>query len=406
MTRLMRQALVVIYEARFPTGPTWASGPLVLHHRQVRSTAEARSEYFSAKSARVLYGSEERPNRWHDSSRQTIGDFEIMGVEALRTADQPDACGLVAIHIRPRQCLPIELLRTLAGRRGTLPLEFDPEKLLDGQAVITPGSRPYTVAFVTPAKSGLPRLYRQIRYRRWPLAHQWLWSLASRTSLADYPPDPKNLEPTDSEVIRLSGDWHAVVLRDGMGVVGVRADQGRDDTFFGYAELYLRTIYLDAIMLGLLQKQGLTLLEERMVTALDSSAAATMAKLEQEVSSFRHRLWAQHLAPNGAPNRLLTAFQQQHALRERFDQILTEISDFNRLTRDDENRHINGAVVVFTLVTVPAGIALALLQVMETDQPWLIAAVVLACLGLTVLLLSTRSARVAFRALRNRFTLR
>jgi hypothetical protein len=62
-------------------------------------------------------------------------------------------------------------------------------------------------------------------------------------------------------------------------------------------------------------------------------------------------------------------------LRERFDQILTEISDFNRLT----------------LVTVPAGIALALLQVMETDQPWLIAAVVLACLGLTVLLLSTRS---------------
>jgi len=39
------------------------------------------------------------------------------------------------------------------------------------------------------------------------------------TSLADYPPDPKNLEPADSEVIRLSGDRHAVVLRDGMGVV-------------------------------------------------------------------------------------------------------------------------------------------------------------------------------------------
>ncbi|MEV4105918.1 hypothetical protein AB0J42_37270 [Nonomuraea sp. NPDC049649] len=406
MTRLMRQALVVIYEARFPASPTWASGPLVLHHRQLRSTAEARSEYYSAKAARVLYGSEERPNRWHDSSHQLVGGIEIIGVEALRSSDQPDASGLVAVHLRPRRGLPIELLRTLAGRRGALPLGFGPEKLLDGQAVIRPGSRPFTVAFVTPARSGLPRLYRQVRYRRWPLAHQWLWALASRTNLDDYPPDPKNLEPTESEIIRLSGDWHAVVLRDGMGVVGVRADQGRDDPFFGYAELYLRSIYLDAVLLGLLQKQGLTELEERLATALDSSVAATMASLEQEVSSFRHRLWAQHLTPHGAPNRLLTAFQQQHALRERFDQILTEISDFNRLTRDDENRHVNSAVVVFTLVTVPAGIALALLQVMETDQPWLIVAVALACLGLTVFLLSTRSARVAFRALRNRFTLR
>jgi hypothetical protein len=401
----MRQALVVIYEARFPARPTWAAGPLVLRHQQIRSTAEARSEYFSAKAARVLYGDAERPNRWHDPSRQIIGDLEVTAVEALRTTDQPDACGLVAIHMRARSGTPIELLRTLAGRRGASACDFDPQKLVDGQALIEPG-RPFTVSFVTPVRQGLPRLYRQIRYRRWPLVHQWLWALASRTSLADYPPDPKNLEPADDEVIRLSSDWHAVVLRDGMGVVGIRADQGRDDPFFGYAELYLRSIYLDAILLGVLQKQGLTRLEERLATALDASVSATMATLEQEVSSFRHRLWAQHLTPHGIPNHLLTAYQKQHALRERFEQILTEISDFNRLTRDDESRRVNGAVVVFTLVTVPAGIALALLQVLETSEPWLFVAVGVACLGLTVLLLSTRSARVAFRALRNRFTIR
>ena len=100
------------------------------------------------------------------------------------------------------------------------------------------------------------------------------------------------------------------------------------------------------------------------------------------------------------------AYQTQHALRERFEQILTEISDFNRLTRDDESRTVNGAVVVFTLVTVPAGIALALLQVLETTSPWLLAAVGAACVGLTALLLRTRSARVALRALRHRFTIR
>lgn len=402
----MRQAIVVIYEARFPTTPTWTAGPLILRHDRVSSTVEARGGYFSAKAARVLYGDIEHPTRWHDSSRRTVADMEITGIEALRTSDQPDACGLVAIHIRPCRGLPIEPLRSLAGRRGALPPSFDPQKLVDGQAEIEPDRRPFTVSFVTPARQGLPRLYRQARYWRWPPTHQWLWALASRTNVDDYPPDPKNLEPADSDVIRLSSDWHAVVLRDGMGVVGVRADQGRGDPFFGYAELYLRTIYLDAILLGLLQKQGLTQLEERLTAAFDTSMSAAMARLEQDVSSFRHRLWAQHLTPHGTPNRLLVAYQGQHSLRERFDQILTEISDYNRLARDDDNRHVNSAAVVVTLVTVPAGIALALLQVMETDDPWLIAAVAVACLGLTVFLLSTRSARVAFRSLRNRFTVR
>lgn len=232
--------------------------------------------------------------------------------------------------------------------------------------------------------------------------------VAVGSGLPDQPgrlsPDPKNLEPANNEIIRLSSDWHAVVLRDGMGVIGLRTDQGRDDPFFGYAELYLRSIYLDAVLLGMLQKQELTRLEERMAGALDSSLAATMAKLEREVSSFRHRLWAQHMTPHGIPNRLLSAYQRQHALRERFEQLLTEIGDFNRLTRDDENRHVNSAVVVFTLITVPAGIALALLQVLETDEPWLLTTVAVTCVALTALLLRTRSARTALRALRRRFT--
>ncbi|ACZ85383.1 hypothetical protein [Streptosporangium roseum] len=310
----------------------------------------------------------------------------------------------MAIHLWPRRETPIALLRALAGRKDTPPADFDPQELVNGQAKIEPGVRPFTVSFVTPARQGLPRLYRQTRYLRWSPVHQWLWALASRTSLADYPPDPQNLKPTGNEIIRLSSDWHAVVLRDGMGVVGIRPDRGRDGAFFGYAELYLRSIYLDVILLGMLQKQGLTRLEGRMAAALDSSLSATMAELEREVSSFRHRLWAQHLTPHGTPNRLLAAYQCQHALRERFEQILTEINDFNRRTREDENRHVNSAVVVFTLVTVPSGIALALLQVLETNEPWLFAAVAVACAALIALLLRTSSARVAFRALRRRFT--
>ncbi|MDP4505860.1 hypothetical protein [Nonomuraea turcica] len=403
MTRLARRIIIVVYEARFPSAPAWEPGPLVLRHGQVRSTAEARSEYYSAKAARVLYGDEAYPRRWHDASHRVIGDVAVTGVEALRVTDEPDACGLVAIHVRLMRGAPIALLRALAGRRNAPLTDFDPQELVGGQAKIEPGARPFTVSFVTSAGSGLPRLYRQPRYWRWAPACQWLWSLASRSSLLDYPPDPKNLEPADSEILRLSSDWHAVVLRDGMGVTGVRPDQGQNDPFFGYAELYLRSIYLDAVLLGMLQKQGLTHLEERMAAALDSSLSTTMAELEREVSSFRHQLWAQHLTPHGTPNRLLTAYQRQHVLRERFEQILTEINDFNRLSREDENRQVNSAVVVFTLVTVPAGIALALLQVMETNEPWLFVTVGGVSAVLIALLLRTRSARVAFKALRRRF---
>ncbi|MEV6862452.1 hypothetical protein AB0M44_15825 [Streptosporangium subroseum] len=206
MTRLARQALVVVYEARSPAAPIWAPGPLILRHRQVRSTAEARGEYYSVKAARVLYGDATHPRRWHDASHRVVGDVEITGVEALRVTDEPDAYGLVAIHLRPRRGTPIALLRALARRRDAPPADFDPQELIDGQAKIEPGGRPFTVSFVTPIKQGLPRLYRQPRYWRWAPALQWLWALASRTSLADYPPDPQNLEPANDEIIRLSSD--------------------------------------------------------------------------------------------------------------------------------------------------------------------------------------------------------
>ncbi|MEU9886361.1 hypothetical protein [Sphaerisporangium sp. NPDC051011] len=403
MSRLERQVLIAVYPARFPATPTWESGPLILQHGHVRSTAEARSQYYSAKAARILYGDAEHPQRWHDTTCRVVGDVEVTGVEALQ-ARFPDARGLVAIHLRPRTGTLIPLLRGLAGRRGAPPIGFDPQVILDGQAVIELDARPFTVSFVTATRQGLPRLYLQPRYWRWTSTNQWLWSLGSRSTFADYPPDPRNLEPRDDEVIRLSSDWHAVVLRDGMAIVGIRPDHGPQDPFFGYAEVYLRSIYLDAILLGLLQQQVITSLEERAVAALDSPLKTAMPDLERQVNIFRRHLWAQHLTPHGVPNRLLSAYQRQHMLAGRYEQIISDISDFNRLIREEESRYVNSAIVVFTLVTVPAGIALALLQVIETDNPWLYATVAIACVVLIGLLLSTRSARTALQALRRRFT--
>jgi hypothetical protein len=63
---------------------------------------------------------------------------------------------------------------------------------------------------------------------------------------------------------------------------------------------------------------------------------------------------ASSAAGSGVPSQLLGAYQRQHRLRDRFDQVLMEISDFNRLNRETEKRYVNNALVLFTLITVPA----------------------------------------------------
>jgi hypothetical protein len=82
--------------------------------------------------------------------------------------------------------------------------------------------------------------------------------------------------------------------------------------------------------------------------------------------------------------------------------VLTEIGDFNRLTRDDENRYVNNALVLFTLITVPASLALALLQALGSHSPWIFGIVLAACVVFTAALLTTRTARVVLRSIRQR----
>jgi hypothetical protein len=130
-----------------------------------------------------------------------------------------------------------------------------------------------------------------------------------------------------------------------------------------------------------------------------------MNKLERQVTLFRHQLWWQHLSTHGVPNHILDAFHRQHRLPESFEQVLAEISDFGRLARDDEARHVNNALLLFTLITVPAGIALALLQVLGSKDPWLFTTVLAVSAVLTGLLLLTRPARLVLRSIYRRFNL-
>jgi hypothetical protein len=401
MTRPARQAIVAIYRAIFPSAPDWPEGPLPLSHEGIHADTASRSTYYPPRTTRVLYGTPGHPRRWHKAMHHQVGDLLIIGIEALRLHEKPDAEGLIMVHLQARNPDALTVVRTLAGRDTTHLREYDPHRLLEGQIHLS-SAAPFTITFITPQGRRLPRLYPRVRYAVWPVADQWLWALASRTNYADHPPDTRNPGRPEEERIRLSADWCGMVLRDGMALVGTRPDQGRTDPFYNHARLYSHTLYLDAIVLALLQLQGINELEDALAVAINGSTA--MNELERQITLFRHELWWQHLSTHGVPNQILGAFHRQHRLPERFEQVLAEINDFNRLARDDETRHVNNALVLFTVVTVPAGIALALLQVIGSKDPWLFTTVLATCAIVTGLLLLTRPARLGLRSIRRRLT--
>lgn len=409
MTRPDRAVIVAIYQATFPRTPEWPEGPLPIRHGDVQADTANRAGYYPPRTARLLYGSAGRPRRWHKPLTTQAGDVELMGLEAVRLRDEPGASGLIAVHLRTTRERALDVVRALARRDGSLTAGFDPSQLVDGHAIVA-AAVPYTLSFVTRQRRRFPRLYRHPKYMRWPNIDQWLWALASRTNGTDYPPDPhrlptsRGLDRSDVECIPISADWCGVVLRDGLALIGRRADKGPSDPFYNRAELNARSIYLDALLIGILQLHGISELEDALAAALDHPPGSSLIDLEHRVTEFRHELWWQHLSAHGVANQLLGAYQRQHRLRDRFDQVLTEISDFNRLHREHEKRYVNNALVLFTLITVPVSLALALLQALGSHSPWTFGIVLVSSVVLTAALLMTRTSRVVLRSIRKRLS--
>jgi hypothetical protein len=203
--------------------------------------------------------------------------------------------------------------------------------------------------------------------------------------------------------LRLSADWQALVLRDGAAFVGTRADRGDGDAFFGHAELFVRTIYLDTLLLGALQDYAITGLEEQLGVALDDPRPhVSMAALEEDLTRFRQRLWWLHITSHGAGNDLLSAYQDQHRLGQRYAHINSAITEFNHSAREDTGQNVQATVGLLTLVTIPATVVFAALQVVGVKSPLGIAASIVVVGLATAGLMLTRPARLVLRSTRQR----
>jgi hypothetical protein len=403
--------LAVVVPVRLTAPPTWPTGPIPFDLGSRRTDAETRQTYFTPAAARALYGTPERPCRWHRFADVQHESLHLRGIELLRTATgrHPDHA-LAVLHFDVAGPALLETLRAIGHRGPAAPDPLDgplsPAALLDGVAeprgATAPFAiaRPYTVAFLTPDAHHTPALRQESRLPE--SADRWLWSLASRSTDSDFPTPVEQWSERTGHALRISADWSALVLRHGAAFLGHRADLG-DGDFYAFAQLHCRTVYLDALLLGTVQRDHIDELTDGLSGIFDGPGLARrVAAIERHIAAFRSTYWRQHLTAHGPANELLLSFQAQYRLPERFSEILAEAADYARLVQTQESQQIAGALGVLTILGLPVGTALSVLQLLGAKGAAAVVTALVAALAATALVLTTRYGRLVLSSLRGR----
>lgn len=404
-----RQRFAVVVPVAAEADPPWAAGPLPYRVGGRTADADGRRGLFTPAAARALY-----EGRWHTWASAVEGPLRLEGMELLRLATARAPHGALAVlHFTVEPGVPVlPLLRAMShrrqvGRGDPLSGALAPAELLRGVADTTAGpgpfalSRPYSVVFVAPgADMGELALRDPVSGELPAGADGFLRSLASRSSPEDLPAAPETLPELRANVWRISADWSALVLRQGAAFLGHRPDTGAGD-FYDFAEQNARTVYLDALLLGIAQGVHIDELTDDLSAVFEGPGLARrVADLEQRIARFRSTYWRQHLAAHGPANDLLVVYQAKHRLPERFEQILAEAADHARLVQTQESQQIAGALGVLTVLGLPLGTALSVLQVLGDSDPWHLLAALAAALAATAAALTTRYGRLVLSSLR------
>lgn len=404
-----RQRFSAVLPVALAADPPWAAGPLPYPNAGRTADAAGRRGLFTPAAGRALY-----EGRWHTWGSAVEGPLRLEGMELLRvpTARAPyGALAVLHLAVEPGTAL-LPLLRAIShrrqvGRGDPLGGALAPGELLRGVAdTAAPAgpfapTGPYTVVFVAPgADLGALALRDPAGGELAPGADVFLRSLASRSSPQDLPLAPEALPQLRAKVWRISTDWSALVLRQGAAFLGHRPDTGPGD-FYDWAEQSSRTVYLDALLLGIAQRLHIDELTDDLSAVFEGPGLARrVADLEQRIARFRSTYWRQHLAAHGPANDLLIAYQATHRLPERFAQVLAEAADHARLVQTQESQQIAGALGVLTILGLPLGTALSVLQVLGDADPWHLVGALAAAFAATGAALTTRYGRLVLSSLR------
>lgn len=305
-----------------------------------------------------------------------LGDITVDAVELVRWSS-PGTNGLLVVHLTlAGDCA--EAFESLA-HLGREDLRAWYDALIGDSGKTSPAStRATMVTYALPRAEYAVDAALATAPAGWEAREQLLWYMATATSSKRFAvSDDDHLVTQDA--LRLSGSWSALVLRDGAAFLASPAVESSGDAAFkrGMALLLTRSLYADAIALGVIQKLLLDEFADELADLKDplQGGADDLLQIEKRFSRFRNTFWWHQIAPSGHANRLLTAHGAQHSSGALFTQLHQEMADYSRQIEREELRKANEASDVtnallglVAFISLLVGAPLAVLQTFGVDK--------------------------------------
>ena len=390
------------------TASSWHPGPLPLGlerdgtprgTRTVVADRRSRASYLSSASARLVLGEdggEQARRYWRrlgPGDAVPIDGVSIWAAEVLQMPaledDGSDTAISVILHasvdatgLDLRGVLGrIRAVTTDCVRGSSLVAHLEPDRVKGRPDV-------YRISMLTLEEGEPTAVFPAVRSDC--ERDQWLFAIASTTlpgpeegggtdtrfNVGEFVADDDYLKRqiNDRSLLVPSADWRMLILRDGAAVLGLRPDTGFSSTpspwsrgntargtgdYFDSLEQYVRTIFTDPILLGLMQRRVLGDLSERAlrhVSAPDTDPRRTR-DLGARVGWFREQLWWQDVSASGESNEILAAYQHQHGLASRLEQVTKDVADHARRVQTESSLRTNGALAAITAFGLPIGAA-------------------------------------------------
>lgn len=336
-----------------PSAIGWSPGPLPIPLPVTNTTKargrtghvtdrESRATYFAPRVHNLMYGSplsasESAPQRWHITRNRDIPDINGSRVQAWEILTDGTGHCLAVAHVQlgSNAATSLSALTVIRG-----PGREWLETSLDGQLELA-GVRPRVLSHLLWDGDELPEPYESAdvinALTPWSVVERWQWFLASGLSPDDVLPDVGDPSLLAGKVW-LSHDWQALVLRDGIAYVALTPYHSArlgGSCFHDIGRVYVRSIYLDVLLLGTLQLDAVDGYAEALaaVHVEDDpiAIAKTIEELEAGLLRLRTGLWWRDVTRRGGPTSVvLSAFQRQHQLPDLYTQIVQDLTDMSR----------------------------------------------------------------------------
>jgi len=397
-------------------GP-WLPGPFPVPLPDGRpADRPARATYFQPRAADVLYGphDDSSPCRWHQPAEgERVGADAVLGIELLRlphftstqaaTSHAGTAAGaadryLGVLHLTLDRDDPVA---SLAAAVRLDPADESCAQRRDRYAQLAgPG---FQIPPAARRALAVTMLTSRDRLRPppgnpgpWTATDGWLWTAASATPFQQFCPDTGDPDVLAGTVY-LSSSWRALVLRDGVGFLGLVPDRGHHASFFAWAQTYIRSLYTDVTLLAALERDALDGFANHLAHIGNRfEKSHQYRRLVNEVTEFRNVFWWENVTRHGNANRILDQLHTAHGTSRLFTRVIDDLDAFRQqveaqaleatlhvqATEDKRSRRFEHAASIAAIaITLPALLfaALALpIQGLTSDghnlPPWLVIA--------------------------------